>query len=76
MINKKNFNKIIILVVVVAVIAAFKVFHLGDYFTLAYIKESQRKFEILYGEHRLTVIAVYMSIYILVPITSRTELHD
>jgi uncharacterized membrane protein YdjX (TVP38/TMEM64 family) len=65
-VNKKIFNKIIILAVVIAVIAAFRVFHLADYFTLAYIKESQKKFELLYGEHRLTVIAVYMFIYILV----------
>jgi uncharacterized membrane protein YdjX (TVP38/TMEM64 family) len=64
--NKKIFNKIIILASVIAVIVAFKLLHLGDYFTLAYIKESQRKFEILYAEHRLTVIAVYMFIYILV----------
>jgi len=64
--NKKILNKIIIIAIVIAVIVAFKLLHLGDYFTLAYIKESQRKFEILYGEHRLTVIAVYMFIYILV----------
>jgi uncharacterized membrane protein YdjX (TVP38/TMEM64 family) len=64
--NKKIFNKIIIIAVVIAAVVAFKVFHLGDYLTLVYIKESQRKFEILYGEHRLTVIAVYMLIYILV----------
>jgi uncharacterized membrane protein YdjX (TVP38/TMEM64 family) len=64
--NKKIFNKIIIIIIVVAAVVAFKVFHLGDYLTLDYIKESQRKFEILYGEHRLTVIALYMLIYILV----------
>jgi uncharacterized membrane protein YdjX (TVP38/TMEM64 family) len=64
--NKKILKKIIIISVVIAVIVAFKLLHLGDYFTLAYIKESQRKFEILYSEHRLTVIAVYMFIYILV----------
>ncbi len=64
--TKKVFKKIIIVAVVIVVIVAFKLLHLGDYFTLAYIKESQRKFEILYGEHRLTVIAVYMFIYILV----------
>ena len=64
--NKKIFNKIIIVAVVIAVIVAFKLLHLGDYFTLVYIKESQKQFGILYGEHRLTVIAVYMFIYILV----------
>ena len=64
--NKKIFNKIIIIIILLVAVIAFKVFHLGDYLTLAYIKESQRKFEILYGEHRLAVIAVYMLIYILV----------
>ena len=64
--NKKVFKKIIIAAVVIVVIVAFQLLHLGDYLTLAYIKESQRKFAILYSEHRVTVIAVYMFIYILV----------
>jgi uncharacterized membrane protein YdjX (TVP38/TMEM64 family) len=64
--NKKIFNKIIIIIIVVAAVVTSKVFQLGDYLTLAYIKESQKKFEILYGEHQLTVIALYMLIYILV----------
>ncbi len=64
--NKKYINKIIIVLVVIGFIAAFKIFNIGDYLSLSYIKESQEKFEILYTGHRTTVIAGYMGIYILV----------
>jgi len=64
--NKKYINKIIIVLVVAGLITAFRIFNLGDYFSLAYIKESQEKFEIMYTEHRAAVIAGYMGIYILV----------
>ncbi len=64
--NKKYINKIIIVLVVIGLIAAFRIFNLGDYLSLSYIKESQEKFEIMYTEHRAAVIAGYMGIYILV----------
>ncbi len=64
--NKKYINKIIIVLVVIGLIAAFRIFNLGDYFSLSYIKESQEKFEIMYTEHRAAVIAGYMGISILV----------
>lgn len=63
--KKEHINKIIIVVVIIVVIAAFKIFNLGDYLTLEYLKESQAKFQALYRENRVTVIAVYMLIYIL-----------
>ena len=63
--KKEHINKIIIVVVIIGVIAAFKIFNLGDYLTLEYLKESQAKFQALYRENRVTVIAVYMLIYIL-----------
>ena len=47
-------------------IALFRVFSLGNYLTLSYIKESQHRFELLYSEHRMAVIAGYMTTYILV----------
>jgi uncharacterized membrane protein YdjX (TVP38/TMEM64 family) len=59
-------KKIIIVFVVIIVIAAFRVFNLGDYLTLSYIKTSQHKFQTLYSEHRLPVIAGYMAVYITV----------
>ncbi len=63
--KKEHINKIIIAVVIIAVVAAFRIFNLGDYLTLEYLKESQAKFQALYRENRVTVIAVYMLIYIL-----------
>jgi uncharacterized membrane protein YdjX (TVP38/TMEM64 family) len=64
--SKKLLKKIIILSVVILLIVLFKVFNLGDYLSLSYIKESQEKFKALYAEKRVLVIAVYMIIYILV----------
>ncbi len=63
--KKEHLNKIIIIIVIIAVIAAFKILGLADYLTLEYLKESQLKFQAMYSENRVTVIAVYMLIYIL-----------
>ena len=65
-VGKKHLRKIVILLLVVGFIVAYKVFNLGQYLTLSYIKASQEKFSLLYGEHRILVIAGYMVIYILV----------
>ncbi len=59
-------KKIIIVILVICLIALFRIFNLGDYLSLAYIKESQHKFELLYSENRIPVIAGYMATYILV----------
>jgi len=64
--KKEYINKIIIVVLLIGVIAAFKIFNLGDYLTLSYIKESQEKFQAIYSEKGITVIAGYMLIYIAV----------
>ncbi len=64
--KKEHINKIIIVAVIIGLIAAFKIFNLGDYLSLSYIKESQEKFQALYSENSIAVIAVYMAIYILV----------
>jgi uncharacterized membrane protein YdjX (TVP38/TMEM64 family) len=64
--NKQTAKKISVVIIVVGVVAAFKLFDLGQYLTHSYIKASQAKFSALYAEHRLTMIAVYMGIYILV----------
>ncbi len=63
---KKNLNKILIAAVIIAAVIAFKVFNLGDYLSLSYIKESQQQFESLYAEHTLLVIGGYMLVYVLV----------
>ena len=64
--NNKHTKKIIIVLIVIGLIAVFKIFNIGDYLSLSYIKESRDKFEILYTAHRFGVIAGYMAIYILV----------
>jgi len=63
--NKNILKKVVIVIVMAGVIVAFKVFNLGQYLTLAYIKESQQNFLSLYAEYRIAVIAGYMAIYIL-----------
>jgi len=63
--KKKLFQKILIGVVLLSAVVAFKVFDLGQYLTLAYIKASQEKFALLYAEHQLMVVLGYGVIYIL-----------
>jgi len=62
-INRKK--KIVILVIVVSLIAAFKVFDLGQYLTLSFLKESLDKFDDLYEKHTVLVIAGYFVVYVL-----------
>ncbi len=62
----KHINKLIIVLIVIGLIAAFRIFHLDTYLSLSYLKESRDKFEMLYAENRVSVIAVYIMIYILV----------
>ena len=64
--KKEHINKIIIVIILIGLVAAFRFFNLGDYFTLSYIKESQARMQTLYSEHRIGVITGYMGIYILV----------
>ncbi len=64
--NAKLLQRVIILVALVALAVAFKVFDLGQYFTLSYIKASQASFAEMYAKNSVSVIAVYMLIYIVV----------
>ncbi len=64
--NSKMMPRIIIGCVIILGIIVFRYFDLGQYFTLEYIKASQDKFQALYLEHRLLVVATYMGIYIAV----------
>ena len=61
-----NIKKIVIVLVIIGLIAAFKIFNLGDYLSLSYIKESQQNFQDLYVKNSAAVIAGYMLIYIIV----------
>lgn len=66
MLNRKIIKRIAVLVVVVGLAILFEFLGLGRYLSLSYVKASQTKFAALYADHKLTVIAVYMVIYILV----------
>jgi uncharacterized membrane protein YdjX (TVP38/TMEM64 family) len=63
---RRNLKKIIVVAAVAGLIVSFRIFHLGDYLTLSYIKESQKQFAALYSGHTILVIAAYMAVYILV----------
>ena len=62
----EHIKKIAILGIIIIIIILFKVFGLGHYFTLNYIKQQQANFAGLYAEKNALVIAVYMLIYITV----------
>lgn len=64
--DKKLLNRLLLVAAIILVVLSFKVFGLGHYFTLDYIKSSQGKFIHLYSEHQLAVIITYMTIYIVV----------
>jgi len=64
--SKKHLKKILIVLFIIIVVVAFKIFHLDQYLTLSYIKASQERFAALYAQNRLLVITGYMAIYILV----------
>jgi len=63
--TNKLLQKILIGFVLLSAVVAFRVFDLGQYLTLSYIKASQERFALLYSEHRLMVILVYGLIYVL-----------
>jgi len=58
-------KKILILVIIVGLILAVKVFHFDQYLTLAYLKGSLDKFRTLYENHSVLVIAGYFIVYVL-----------
>jgi len=64
--GKKHLKKILIVLLVIIIVAAFKILHLDQYLSLSYIKASQERFAALYAQHCVPVVAGYMVIYILV----------
>jgi len=61
-----NKNKLVVLVIVVALIAAFFAFDLGRYFSFAYLKSSQAQFAELYRAQPALVIGLYALLYVVV----------
>lgn len=64
--DKRFVQRGVVLLLIVAMVLAFKFLGLGHYLTLSYLKESQAGFAKLYAEHRLPVLAAYLFIYIAV----------
>lgn len=63
--KRKLIKQIMVVVVIICLFAVYEILNLGQYLTLSHIKASREKLALLYSEHRILVIAVYMLIYIL-----------
>jgi pyruvate/2-oxoglutarate dehydrogenase complex dihydrolipoamide dehydrogenase (E3) component/uncharacterized membrane protein YdjX (TVP38/TMEM64 family) len=64
--NALDRKKWLLVLALVAAVAAFFIFDLGRFFSLAYIKGAQAEFAALYAARPAWVIAAYMLIYIVV----------
>lgn len=58
-------KKLAVLVAVLLLILVFKIFNLGQYLNLTYLKESQQAFALFYNEHMIFTLFSYMLIYII-----------
>jgi len=59
-----NKKKLLVVLTLAALLAAYFAFDLGHYFSLAYIKQSQTTFAALFAEKPGQVIAVFFAIYV------------
>ena len=64
--KRERVKKSILLLGAATLIFAFVWFDLGHYLSLDYVKASQAKFQAMYAQRPLPVIAVYMAVYVLV----------
>lgn len=62
--SKNMLKKATIVTAILLLIATFKIFNLGQYLDLGYLKESQAAFAIYYARHQLLTLLLYMLIYI------------
>ncbi|NTV12586.1 MAG: TVP38/TMEM64 family protein [Desulfobulbaceae bacterium] len=62
----KNLSRLLLLLLALVAVVLFRHYHLGDYLTLAYLKDSLARFRELYLAHRLTTLAGYILLYIVV----------
>ena len=65
-VDLKNSKKIIAVIVLIGLVAAFRILGLQNYLTLSHLKDSREQLALLYAAHKLLVIAAYMGIYIFV----------
>jgi len=61
---KHHGRKLIVVIAVLALVAAFFAFDLGRFFSLAYIKQRQAGFAALYAAHPAAVIAAFFAVYV------------
>jgi len=61
-----NRTKLIVIIAVIVLIAAFFIFDLGRFLTLDYLKSQQQSFQDYYAAHRLATLFGYFIIYVLV----------
>ena len=64
--SQKTLQRIAIILAILAVIGAFKVFDFGRFLSLSYFKSSQESFAAVYARHQIAVVGTYMVIYIAV----------
>jgi uncharacterized membrane protein YdjX (TVP38/TMEM64 family) len=64
--SKELIKKLVMVAILVIAAVLFRVYHLEQYFSLAYIKGSQAKFAALYAQHQFLVLGVYFAIYVAV----------
>lgn len=62
--SKNIVIKVALFITILALIGSFKVFNLGQYLNLDYLKGSQESFTIFYRDHKILTICSYMLIYI------------
>lgn len=62
----KNLRKLLIILTIAALVAAFFIFDLGRYFTLSYIKAQQARFAAFYEANEFLVLSAYIGIYVVV----------
>ncbi len=60
----KNWLKIFILILAVFAFAAYFIFDLGEYFSLAYLQQAQSKFATFYAENPLICLGIFFAIYV------------
>lgn len=59
-------SKLIVILTIVLLVAAFFTFDLGRFLTIDYIKSQQQAFALYYAEHRLLTIGLYFFLYVAV----------
>jgi uncharacterized membrane protein YdjX (TVP38/TMEM64 family) len=64
--NIKMIKKIVLLLALIGLVAAFFIFDLNRYFTLSYLKESKEQFAAFYAANMALTIALYVLVYIAV----------